>query len=418
MKKSGSPNKRSSRWTELLRRLRLRRVSQWSLLAGAVAFAMMFGLGIGVIVVLVGVAAYKGIELAFGQRISERFERQPDLVLKIARDGRLVDRITSHVLPPWPLDSEAIVAYEVSRLLDDAERLDAQIQKTPRAFLGFDPFAVQPRPEDHQRARDKFAEHVADYEQELRSWLVGYGDAADERAQTIELSLFVVSAASGAYAEDVILVLDLPEGVKVAEQWPTVSPPPEEPHYVPPRPRSPSGDLGRWSESLAGIMPTPLAIRQMPLPARLSKWQVRNSGRTIERTIGNVHHDAILDLDEPLLLMLPTSGTFEVAWTLRARNGRRHCAGTLTLEVPVPPERPAFKRLEGVRRYPDVPFVDDDGATVLGPRTTDPPTEPPSASTSEDIADRIGASVARRDWLALGFEIADGVDDIESEESR
>jgi len=214
---------------------RLRRVSLWSVLAGVVVFAMMFGLGPGVAAAAVFAVVYKGIEGAFGQRIKERFERQPDLRLAAAHDGGFVDTVESTILPPWPFDADRVVAHELKRLQVEAVDIETLARKGPAVLLrATDPFVRRPSDEEYQQACEQFVETLDAYEQSLRTWLAHYRTATERRARTFELSLWVISATAGAYAEDVVLTIDLPEGVEVVEEWPTVSPPPEPPTYVPP----------------------------------------------------------------------------------------------------------------------------------------------------------------------------------------
>jgi hypothetical protein len=110
-------------------------------------------------------------------------------------------------------------------------------------------------------AREEFDEDIEEYATGLRKWLSDYREAADARGRTFELGLAVTSAKRGAYVEDVSLVIELPEGVEIVEEWPTVAVPPEPPAYMPPRPRDPF-DIPRPSfagigiSALAPIVPT------------------------------------------------------------------------------------------------------------------------------------------------------------------
>src|SRR4051794_16289471 len=124
---------------------RLGRISQWSLLAGVVAFTVAFGLGTGVVAAAVAAAVYKGIEAAFGERIKERFARKPDLRLVIAHDAEFVETLRSTMLPPWPNVPAAIVAHEIRRLYEEAEATESLARNAPLALRAADPFAIQPR---------------------------------------------------------------------------------------------------------------------------------------------------------------------------------------------------------------------------------------------------------------------------------
>jgi hypothetical protein len=380
---------------------RLRRVSVWAVLAGAVVFAVMFGLGAGIVAAGVFAAAYKGIEAAFGQRIKERFERQPDLRLAVASDGELVETMTSPIPSPWPIDAELIVAHELERLRDEAASFETRSRKGPTALLRTtDLFARRPSDEDYRHAREAFAEQLEEYERALRDWLTNYGAASDARTRTFEASLLVTSAGSGAYAEDVVLTIDLPDGVEVVDEWPTISPPPEPPAYVAPRTVSPLDiALSPYPRiDIAALSPLVPSIRR-----DLPFWDVRSDGRRVLRRLGNIHHDSTIELDKPLLLRVPAPGRHTLKWTLATKNGRRHRTGTLELIIAAVEPRPPVTRLHGIESYPDVPFVDDDGDTLRSARTSDPPTMPPPVSDTDEVLGRLRGAAAWNAWLALGL---------------
>lgn len=71
--------------------------------------------------------------------------------------------------------------------------------------------------------------------------------------------------------------------------------------------------------------------------------------------------------------------------------------------MPPAGDRAPFGRLEGIVRYPDVPFVDDNGDVVTSVRTSNPPTEPPVPPDTGDTLARLVEMGAYRDWLDLGF---------------
>jgi hypothetical protein len=330
---------------------RLRRVSLWAVLAGAVVFAVMFGLGAGIVAAAVFAAAYKGIEAAFGHRIKERFERQPDLRPAVASDGGLVETVTSPIPSPWPFDAELMVAHELERLREETASFETHSRTGPAALLRTtDLFARRPSDEGYQHAREQFAEKLEEFGRALRAWLTNYGGASDARARTFEISLLVTSAGSGAYAEDVALTIDLPDGTEVVDEWPTVSPPPEPPAYVAPRTASPF-DIARSSYrriDIAALSPIVPSIRVPHLPF----WDVRGDGRRVMRRLGNVHHDSTIELDEPLLLRVPAAGRHTLTWTLSTKNGRRHRTGTLELIVAAVEPRPPFTRCTASRAIP------------------------------------------------------------------
>jgi hypothetical protein len=381
---------------------RLAAISPWALFAAVVVFAIVFGLEPWVIFVALFGVVLAAVNRVASKRVEELLDRKPALRLVIADGGDFVDTITSPVLPPWPVDADRITAAEMKRLHEEAEASE-KFARRPGAgmLLGYDPFAVKPGAADYDHARAQFAAEVDEHEAALRTWLDGYARAADARARTFELPLWVISARSGAYAEDVVLTIDLPVGVEVVDKWPTVSPPPDPPCYVAPRPRS-VAEFPRIPSY--GIDPSLVRsfVSSVSAP-KVSLWRISGDGRRVSANLGNVHHDAKVELPEPLMLRVPRPGRHSLAWTARTRNGRRHCTGSLGLVVPPGVERPAFTRLEGVTRYPDVPFVDEDAEVVTAARISDPPTEPPTSPKGDDVLDQLAHMGESRTWHALGL---------------
>jgi hypothetical protein len=380
---------------------RLRTINVLNLLLGAVVFALALGLGVGVVVVVVfGAAfgaAYKAVERAFGSRIEERFARQPELRLAISRDGELVDNAAAG-LQPWPFDVDQVVANQVARIREEGDAYDLMVRRPAMSLLrGVDPFARQPRTEDYDAALEEFRERLAEHEQALREWLVSYRELGSARSQTFELKLFVTNGEGAAYAEDVRLAIDLPDGVEMVEGWPTVSPPPQAPAYIAPKPRS-LHDLAMPLYS--GITPRSFSVPSFP---EISVWQRRSDGRRIGLDLGNVHHDATVEVPDSLLLRVPGEGRHFLRWTFLTKNGRRHCAGALELDVPSTPGRRSLTRLHGIESFPDVPFVDEEGEVLRDARTSDPPTTPPDRPHGGDALDWLIEGHAYDEWTELGL---------------
>ncbi len=134
-------------------------------------------------------------------------------------------------------------------------------------------------------------------------------------------------------------------------------------------------------------------------------WKFSKDKRRIEADLGNVHHGRTRELGETLTVRAVGPGDYGVRWTMYTTNSRQHCEGTLTLVVAPPPAaRPAFGTIEAIERFPDVPFVDDDGEVTLPARTDDPPVQPPRPPASDTLEDRMAAMMASRDWYDLGFD--------------
>jgi hypothetical protein len=155
---------------------------------------------------------------------------------------------------------------------------------------------------------------------------------------------------SGAHAEAVTLVLELPNSVTLADDWPTVGLPPERPSYQPPRPRR-----AAWMHDGPGIglspsfitSPASIASRQGDLFALTrgllgqpgdafddSDWKATNAGRTLEISIGDVHGDRSVPVREPLLVSVDGAGQHELRWVLYSKSGSRPAYGTIVRAVP------------------------------------------------------------------------------------
>jgi len=396
----GTPSKITSARVHLARWLGV--ISPWALLAGTVAGAVVYGLELWVLIVGGFSLVYTAVHRVLSKRIEERPERKPELRLVIADHGEFVETMTSTVPPTWPFDADRIIAHEVKRVHDEAEASESLARRPGIAMLHTDPFAIKPRAEEYDRTREKFASKVAEHKRELHTWLDSYGQAAHARARTFELPLWIISDKSGAYAEDVVLAIDLPPGVEVVEEWPTIPRPPEPPHYVPPQPRS-AFDVARPPSTRFDM--ASLASRLIPTvpPPHVSPWRLRSDCRRIDMSLGSIHHDTTVELAERLLLRVAVPGRHVLRWTLRTKNRRRHCTGKLELIVRGAAERSPFTRLEGIQRYPDVPFVDEDGEVLVAARTSDPPTEPPPSPDADDTLERLSQIGAYNDWLALGL---------------
>jgi len=392
---------------------RLATISPWVWVLAVLAIALAFQVPATATVLFVLVTVVGAVATAGSKRIQEWFERKPDLSLGAVCDGEIITSIESGIPQPWPFELEAVVANEVARVREDADNRD-RLARSPGPFALYhaSALAIRPSAETHDRARETFDEKIETYAGELHQWLTDYRAAADARTRTFELCLGVTSARRGAYAEDASLVIQLPEGVEVVEDWPTLAPPPEPPVHIPPRPRDPS-EIARPSYGDLGVRPRARIAPSIAVPD-VSLWRTHPDGRRVERALGNIHHDATVEFDEPLPLRVPGPGRHTLAWTLRTKNGRRHRSGRLELIVPGNVERPPFKRLKGILEFPDVPLVaDGDGVEqVTTARTVDPPTTPPPPET-RSLEARLQSSRARDDWFELG--LADGDEDVERE---
>jgi len=334
--------------------------------------------------------------------VQELGRRQPKLTVTTKDSG---DQVLAPAARPWPVDAQRVLANEVDEARETTKRRHAALDN----FMNLgSSFTVRPSEADHQRAQEKFEEEVAGFADELRDWLTKYADAARAYADTFDVTIMLRNAASGAHAEAVTVVLDLPETVAVAENRSDLPPPPDRPVYQPPRGRSispigPVSHFPRLTDDLARAIVEPAQI-----PWRDLTWKVSEDGRHLEASAGDIHPDRRASVGEPLFFRASGPGRHAIRWTAYTKSAHRAASGMITLEIPPDPPRPAFGRLHGITSYPDVPFVDEDGEIVKHVRDSDPPPRPgPSSEANEDVLDRLRAASAFWEWQALGLDPAD-----------
>lgn len=331
------------------------------------------------------------------------------------RRGRLSrERAGADAAAPWPVDPDRVFSNE---LADARETLKAHGGAFDALARAFDSRIIQPGEAEHARARGVFEEQLVVYERDLREWLDGYRQAARDRADTFRLTLVVENAPSGAHAEGVTVVIDLPDGAELVDELPDVGPPPERPVYQPPKPRrrGATAALDDWNFPSSISPSANLADLASRVLSSAPDWKPVAAGRQLEAQPGEVHAGRSVPIREPLLVRLPRAGQHELRWTVYNTTARRPADGTLALDLREDPGgRPAFGRLHGVLSYPDVPVVKDDGHLLHDVRTGDPPA-PPDAETagSENTATETDAVMRRLheahawwQWQALGLDPA------------
>ena len=372
----------------------------WALVLAIAVVATTFAPVWGFVVLAIGLVL-AGVKAAVTERVQEVFKRKPDLTLLASAGAGHEQIVEAPTLRPWPVDVDRIVAHEVEEARRSEQLGDSGVLNR---LVGMgDPFAVRPSQPQKDRALAKFREDIEEFADELREWLDTYVVAAGERSRTVALDFKIASGARGAHAEAVTLVLELPLGTEVVDEWPTVTLPPDTPVYSPPRARSISAMTG-----MPMVAPMVPVVRPSPLLARVNglrptMWSLSKDMRRIEAELGDVHHGRSRELGETLIVRAAGAGSYELRWTMYVKNSRRHCTGTIRLIVPPTPARPAFGTMQAILRYPDVPFVDETGETVVDARTEDPPVEPPREPDGYGPLEHLAAIAASRDWYALGF---------------
>lgn len=276
--------------------------------------------------------------------VQELGRRKPKLTVRAAEANRR-GVVAATALRPWPNDAERIVSNE---LADARQTLEARpgILDTSAALAN--PFAVQPSAAKHERAKKAFQEQLTGYEIDLRTWRADYQQASRVRADTFQLTLRLESAESGAHADAVTVVVDLPDGAEVVDELPEVAPPPDRPTYQPPRPRGlvEVGSLGDYGSLI--FARSPMGVSPPVFFRRPETWTVVDDGRRVEAAIGDVQAGRSLALGEALLIRVARSGRHEVGWTVFSKSLRRPTTGRLVLDLPADPDRPAFGRLQGI----------------------------------------------------------------------
>jgi hypothetical protein len=373
------------------------------LLVELIVTTVLLAVGVSWSSLLASAGPVVALTLAFlNPTVQELGRRQPKLTLltKESDDQPLV----APAARPWPIDVDRVLVNEVADARETATARHAALDN----FLTLsEPFAIRPGEAAHSRAQEAFEEEVDSFERELRAWLDDYEEAARVRADIFGVNVLVDNATTGAHAETVIVILDLPDSVAVADDQPTMHLPPERPSYQPPRARP------AFSEAVSpGPFPrvtdfaTMIASRTQ-IPLQKPAWKVSEDGLRLEASVGDVHPGRCVRVDEPLLLRASGIGRHAIKWTVYSKGNRKAASGTLAMEVPPDSRRPGFGRLHGITSYPDVPLVKADGEIVREVRDSDPPARPDPKSADNDLLENLREARAFLEWRALGLDPAD-----------
>jgi hypothetical protein len=331
--------------------------------------------------------------------VQELGRRQPRLSVTTSGGD---NRVVASAARPWPIDAARVVANEVADAQETAKRRHSSLDNF---FVLSEPFAIRPSQADHERSQEKFKTEVEDFADTLRGWLAEYTEAARVYADTFEVQIAVRNAASGAHAEAVTVVLELPETVAVVADRPTLAAPPDRPSYQPPRSRALASDLGFGHSPLLDLSvgrPT-----EIPLSLRNPVWSGVEDGERLEASAGDIHPDRQVSVGEPLFLHAADPGQHAIRWTAYTKSARKPETGTILLEVPSDSARPAFGRLHGITHYPDVPLVDEDGEVIHPVRNCDPPARPEPGEEGDGPFATLREANARAEWRLLGLDPAE-----------
>jgi hypothetical protein len=362
------------------------------------AVIVLLLVGVALSDVALAVAPVTAVTMAFlNPTVQELGRRQAKLSVVADQDtGERV--VPAPALCRWPLDIDRVVANELAAARETMA-LHGRFADMP---LGLGSLVSRPSEAEHARVREAFEQELPDFDVSLRAWLAEYSIAAVRHSRTFDLTLRLNNS-SGAHAEGVRVVLDLPATVRVIDERPVVALPPGHPVYEPPRSRFPGAG---WMD-----IPTISPVARGNVPATIPKislseppWRI--DGNCMEASLDEVHAGRSVGVGEPLLLLADGEGQHEVGWTVYTKSARRPARGTFWLMVPPDTDRPAFGRLHGITSYPDAPLVDDDGEVVHHVRATDPPPRPPAGQEGGDLKARLRQVAPLMEWHALGLDPA------------
>jgi hypothetical protein len=397
------------------------------LIVEVVAAVVLLAIGVGWKQILVSAGPLVALTLALLNPTVQEFGRaRPKVRVSAAEAGDGVS-VAAAALRPWPIDVERIVANELADARQSVELADKGIGAFD-GLLGFsDPFTIRrPTAEDFEKAKADFAETVEQYEAELRDWLASYQDAARRRADTFSVTLRLDNVFSGAHARGVTVHVALAGTVERVFELPEIDVPPTQPRYVRPRPRRVDAGWFRPVRALAPPIEALYRRRQVSLPP--DPWKTVDSSRGIEVEAGDVQAGRVITLGTRLLFRVDGPGRHDLNWTVFSESLPHPKTGTIVLDLPKDPERPAFGRVEGILRFPDVPIVDPevdqddgDGDDLPEPRIArrdvrdvDPPLVPPATEDNPedgngvpDLLKLMREAGQHTDWRRLGLDPAD-----------
>lgn len=347
-------------------------------------------------------------------RPSSRSAAQPTMSVSVVGatpPGAL--RLEAATERPWPVDDERVVA----NALHDARKESEAVRNGPdlSRFLGGAGLAGAvghtPTKEDREAAWQTFEQKLQQYELGLREWLVRYREACHARANRFVLTLEVLNELGGAHADDVELMITLPDTLtRVVEEPEPVVLPPSAPRYRPPIRRS--GALAGMFGDAADIpRPIPWALPNLDTalaPLRTVTPRIRwNKERTQARISAGSLYMGRSEILDPIQLQASEPGSHHIACAIYSKSLAAPVEAAIELFVPhAVPNRPAFGRIGGILEYPDVDLVDESGDLKHEARTSDPPVDPPPPAEreGESVLGTIGDFFALSSWQALGLD--------------
>lgn len=290
--------------------------------------------------------------------------------------------------PPLSLDAAAIINAE----LKEARAIRGPVGKaTSFSSVGLLRGTSKYGAERHEKALAEFAD-------ELATWLNEYAEAADARYRTFHLPLKVRNLAAASAATDVRLTVSLGEDARFVDVPAAFEQPPERP--VSEEAPSYLGSLGLSARHLAGLDLGSHRPR-FAVPRNTPQWRTSRDRRIATIDIGLVHGNELAELDDDLYVLVRKHGTETVRWTLSATNATGARSGKFELVCQAPPTRESIRRLKGVLEFPDVDMKGDDGEVT--PARRNDPAPPSQVATGMDGLLAIRAIARRNERESLGI---------------
>jgi hypothetical protein len=278
--------------------------------------------------------------------IEDERRRKPEPALGIALEGRYVDRAEWELADPPALAVDQIVKVEI----DAALRTLPAPRPKPTSPLFASLGAISSLGEISDFDRERFQSKVSDYADDLREWLDSYAKDTAAASRVVRFIPVVLNTGQVA-ASDLVIQLELPEGLTKAPEFDDAEPPPDRPKFQP--------------TMLAGLynprLNMPYIQPRFPSGGLLQRdtWgpTFDRSGRRVEYKLTKAIQGVPRELDDLRLSAAP--GEHVIEWEIHGSNVPESVKGQLTIVAPesTPTDRTITSMAELI---PEPPADDDD----------------------------------------------------------
>ncbi len=233
------------------------------------------------------------------------FRSLPRLYVSLHHEGTAkTELVLERTQAVRPIDRRGIVSEQ-----SDIARETVEACPAPERRSLLEPINPDLR-ESYDDALGHFRCRLEEFSHELGAWLVAYESRRWPTASYVEAWLRVENSGE-APAEDLIVELELPDGLMRATKRPAIDPPPDPPRF-------------QRRHLLRSVEPPPLADAGQIEPSLGNvsgpDWVAEDGSLVARYRIRKLLHGTRDFSAYPLRLVAREAGRFEIAWTARASN--------------------------------------------------------------------------------------------------